>query len=272
MRRDARDLAPLLRLRLAPTAAADVVAAAALFGSPEAWRVALAALGSVCLYAGGMVQNDVADRGRDPALHPGRPLARRPELLPKARALSASLFLAGLLLAGAAGASFPAVAVVLAASSYNLLLKRWPGVDAVAMGLARAANLGIGVAVAGAPLLGAEPLLRAGAYGAFIAGVTLASRAEEAARPRALLLAGLLLSALGLALTLPRRLFALLPVGWILGLGGNAFEAGTREAAGRYVFRALQGIFWLHAASLAAAGEYEGLSGVLACAILTFLR
>ena len=55
----------MLRPALAPTAAADVLAGAAFAGGADAAALTLALAGSVCLYAGGMVENDLCDRERD---------------------------------------------------------------------------------------------------------------------------------------------------------------------------------------------------------------
>jgi 4-hydroxybenzoate polyprenyltransferase len=168
-------LPPLLRIvrpALAPTAACDVLAAALLAGATDPGRLVLATGASVCLYMGGMAQNDLFDRLRDADLAPDRPLVREPRLVPRARLLVLALFAAGLVLAGFAGVLREAAIVAVLATAYNAGLKRVFPADALTMGGARAANLAIGCAVAGAY----EPLFLAG-YLLYIAGVTAASRA-----------------------------------------------------------------------------------------------
>ncbi|MDH3591204.1 MAG: UbiA family prenyltransferase, partial [Planctomycetota bacterium] len=130
----------ILRPALAPTAAADVLAAAAICGGAPLERLLLGAGASLCLYMGGMAQNDLADLERDKALHPDRPLPSQPSLVPKARVLVFVLFAAGLGLGGAAGAFWPAVVVATFASAYNLGLKQIFPADVLSMGGARGAN------------------------------------------------------------------------------------------------------------------------------------
>jgi len=267
---DARELLRLLRLRLAPTAAADVVAGAFLLGAPAPGRIAAAALGSACLYAAGMAQNDLCDRDVDREAGRDRPLVRRPDLLPKARVLVLLLFAAGIAAAALAGAALPALGAAAAASAYNLLLKRFPVADALALGAARAANLGIGFA-----LPGGFSLRYALGYGLYIAGVTLASRAEDLARPRALLATGAAVAAAGVLAAAPLPA-ALLPLLLLLSDAALALRRGDGRAAGAFVYAALLLIFVFHAAPLAAAGRPFAILPLLGLAALvlplTFLR
>jgi len=239
-------LVRLVRPVLAPTAAADVFAAAGAAGGAGAGPLALAAAGSMCLYAAGMVHNDLCDRHRDAVLHPDRPLVAHPGLFVPAVFLALGLAAAGLVLAAWAGALLPALAVVAAAGAYNAGLKRVFPADLAAMGGARAANLSLGFAVAGAGA-GTTTILYAGAYLLFIAGVTGASRAEDLDPPPTRRLALLLATLLLLA-----------------ALGVLAF------AAKRFVFRCLLLIFGVHACVLFAARDGAGLVPLAGCAAASF--
>jgi len=267
-----RDLLALARPALAPTAAADVLAGAAFAGGAPAAATALAAVGSACLYMGGMVQNDLCDRERDAALGRNRPLARRPERVPRAYALLAALFVAGLALTALAGAALLGAAVLLAASAYNLGLKlRFP-VDALVLGLARALNLGIGLHLAAAPGA-AFPWLYAGAYFAYVAGVVAASRVEDLrVEPTVRLALLFVFPVQAAALLLPPLLWRV-PV-WPFAVAAAlllaalvaAYRGASRLATERYVRRSLLLVFLFHAAALAAHGKTDALPPLLGCA------
>jgi len=274
---------PLLRLCrpvLAPTAAADVLAGAALSGGLAARPGAalLAAAGSVALYAAGMAQNDVWDRGVDREKAPDRPLVRDPALLRHAVVLVAALYAGGVAAAGLAGALLPALLVALLANAYNLGLKRAFPADAAAMGGARVGNLWIGLAVGGAGLGLGTAMLSIG-YGLYIAAVTAASRAEDLApaptRALAVLLS-FLPATIAYALLIgfvagPRGWVALAPWALHAGFAFVAVRSATKEAAKRYVFRSLLLILAFHAVWLWGAGARDGIIAVLGCAAATFL-
>jgi 4-hydroxybenzoate polyprenyltransferase len=270
-------LPPLLRLArpaLAPTAVADVLAGAAFAGGGRPLPVAAAAAASLCLYAGGMVLNDLCDLPIDRVREPLRPLVADPGLVPRARLLAAALFLTGLVLGAVAGLFLHALLVAALAAAYDLGLKRVFPVDALAMGAARAANLSLGLAAGGYGAT-APALLYAGGYLVYIAAVSGASRAEDLdpreTRRLALCFAGaalvpayVLLGAAGgwpLLLPAPLHLLAL----------GLAIRAGTRAAAKRLVFRSLLLIYAVHGAVLlGAGGRTGGLAALAACAAATF--
>lgn len=261
-----RDWLQLLRPALAPTAAADVIAGAALGGGASWANVALGASGSALLYMGGMAQNDLLDRKRDPALFPQRPLSRRPEMARAVPLLVLLLFACGLALHAAAGTFSWAAAVAGAASAYNLGLKRLPGVDALAMGGARALNLAAGFALAGAVPAG-PPF----AYLAYIAGVTLMSRAEDAASARVrriLLIAGMVLQA-GAIGHLAEGWWAAVAVGVAAAPAAALLRDPRRDRLQAHVFRCLVGIYVVHAAALASRALYVVLVPVASCAALT---
>lgn len=269
-------LPPLLRLTrpaLAPTAAADVLAAAAFAGGGHLLATAEAAAAAVCIYAGGMVLNDLCDLPVDRKREPGRPLVADPGLVPRARLLAALLFVTGLALGAVAGLFVHALAVAALALAYDFGLKRTFPADALALGAARAANLSLGLAAGG---YGATTpaLLYAGGYLLFIAAVTAGSRAEDLeplpTRRLALCLAGLLLlPAYGLLAAAAKGLWPLLlPAPLHLLAQVLAIRAGTRPAAKTLVFRSLLLIYLVHGAVLAE--SRRGLAALAGCAALTF--
>ncbi len=269
-------LPPLLRLArpaLAPTAVADVLAGAAFAAHGRPLPIAAAAAASLCLYAGGMVLNDLCDRGIDRVREPDRPLVADPSLVPKARLLAAALFVAGLVLGAVAGLFLHALVVAVLAAAYDTGLKRTFPADALAMGSARAANLSLGLA-AGGYGLATPALLYAAGYLVYIGAVTGASRAEDLAPTPTLRLAlcfsGLaLLPAYGL-LAAAAGPWSLLPAPLHLLALALAIREGTRLGAKKLVFRSLLLVYGVHGAVLLGAGRTEGLAAVAACAAATF--
>ncbi|MHC4341485.1 MAG: UbiA family prenyltransferase [Planctomycetota bacterium] len=269
---------PLIRLIrpvLAPTAAADVLAGAAFGGGVAPLPLSMAVLGSVCIYSAGMAQNDFCDRKSDERLHPDRPLVAHPNLLARAGILIALLYSAGLVLAGLAGALWPALGAVLCANAYNLGAKRWFPWDALVLGGARACNLLIGISLA-AGSLDMRAIGYASAYLLFIGGVTGASRAEdmEPAQTRrlSLLLAFFVkLLALGGIASVMRadRWLVLVPLALILFWLVRAMAEGTRQAAMDYVFRCLMAIFVIHGVCLWGVGARVDLIPILICAAVS---
>lgn len=99
-------------------------------------------LGSILLYLGGMLWNDLADVERDRALHPERPLVSGRIPLGQAWLVGCGLWL-GALLAGSMMGSrgFHAAAMVLTlAMTYNLVTKHVPWLGSLNMALVRAAH------------------------------------------------------------------------------------------------------------------------------------
>ncbi len=138
----------LLRLSLAPTAAADVAAGIALgAGSWPAGSAPWALVfSSLCVYHGALALNDWADRKRDRLQRPERPLPAG--AIPPAHALSAGL---ALLACGPLSALFVStrsgsllLAVGLLALGYDLGL-RGPWLGPLLLALCRAGNLASGV-------------------------------------------------------------------------------------------------------------------------------
>ena len=272
---------PLLRIVrpvLAPTAAADVLAGAAFAGGADPGRLAWATAASVCIYAGGMAQNDLCDRDRDASLQPDRPLVVDPDLVSPARLLVAALFLLGLLGGSMAGVFWPALGIIGVASAYNLGLKRFFPFDALSLGAARGANLSLGLLIA-APAFDTANLVYPAAYGLFIAAVTAASRAEDLEPVQTRRLVHLLtylpqiVAFIGLSMVAATGLrvliFALPCV--LQGIALIfAMRAGTRAAAKRYTFHSLLMIYVVHACTLWAHGDERSLIAILCCAAATF--
>jgi len=155
-----RGISRLLRLPLFVTAAADALAGYFVAILPRldavSWQhVGLVAGTSTGLYFYGMVENDLVDRRRDRRLETGRPLATGTVAIPTAVIL---LVLSAALAAGCAaqlartqrgGATVIAIGAFAAINLYNLAAKHGPSsVAMTVMGLCRAMNFGIGVAVA----------------------------------------------------------------------------------------------------------------------------
>jgi 4-hydroxybenzoate polyprenyltransferase len=175
-------LLPVLRLLRVGTLfspAADVVASAAVAGVPWDGDVARAAAASVCLYAAGMVWNDVADRRLDAVQRPERPLPRGDVSLAFAVGLGTALLAAGLVLSPCRGHHALIAALVLA---YDFGSKLVPWAGALVMGALRALNLGTALALpaAGAAANARDVVVAAACYGAYIVAVTVLGIFEDA--------------------------------------------------------------------------------------------
>lgn len=147
----------LLRLSLAPSAAADALAGITIgaWGAfPLDARVLLVAAGSLCVFHGGMALNDWADREGDARTRPDRPIPSGAVPAASALSVAVALLVLGPMLcvfaAPLAGACLAAVA--LTAALYDLVGRgAWLG--PTLLGLCRAGNLASGV-FAGAALSG----------------------------------------------------------------------------------------------------------------------
>ncbi len=142
----------LLRLSLAPTAAADI-AAGVVFGSRGEWIAGaspwLLIWASLAIYHGNLAVNDWKDREHDARTRPGRPIPAR-SIAPGA-ALSLGLALVGLGVALAFRAQFECglwmSAVALVALAYNTF-GRGAFTGPFLLGACRAGNLGAGLMLA----------------------------------------------------------------------------------------------------------------------------
>jgi len=218
----------LLRLSLAPSAAADVAAGATLAAGgvlPSGGAPWLVMLASLSVYTGSLALNDWADREHDARTRPDRPIpsgAVRPRA---ALALSAALQVGAVALAFGAGTGpgLFVLAIACLATTYNLAGRgAWTG--PLLLGACRAANLTAGMAVAlpGSPPRGA--LAVAALYGLYVFLASRLGRMEDAEDgapigPRA---TRLVLSC--------AAVFALLPLLPRLGLEGLPRQVGVLPA------------------------------------------
>jgi 4-hydroxybenzoate polyprenyltransferase len=182
------------------TALADVLAGFAI-AHVSNWRaLPWLLVSTACLYAGGIVLNDLFDRDIDARERPERALPSGRVSIAGARGLACGLLAVGVLAAALAGATASAVAVVIVALvlAYDGWSKHHPVLGPLNMGLCRGANLALGAAVAGPPglLMAAPPAALVTAY---IVAVTIISRGEVlgGARQTATVATGLVLAVLG---------------------------------------------------------------------------
>jgi 4-hydroxybenzoate polyprenyltransferase len=170
----------LLRPANVATALADVLAGYALTGLAPARALGWLLLSTACLYAGGIVLNDVFDRRLDAVERPERPIPSGRIGASAAATLGASLLAAGVLAAGqATGAgAIVAAAIVGAVLAYDAVTKPMAIVGPINMGLCRGLNLVLGLAAAPAAIRLHWPL--ALIPWVYIVGVTVVSRGEVA--------------------------------------------------------------------------------------------
>jgi len=268
----------LLRPALVPTAVADVVAGYVWAGGGAFGQLLAAAAGSACLYMGGMVLNDLADRERDAYLAPDRPLVQHPGLASQAWGLVLLLFLGGLGLTLLGGVAIYGAAVAALAIAYDLGAKKKFPADALTLGAARGVNLAMGCALAGAAWDANLWTLALG-YGAYIAGVTAASRTEDfkddGRRRKTIALATVpMVLGLGALASLGRNAIYLLPGLGILVLLLHALRRGDRRGAKTFVLFSLLGIYLVHASLLWSTGHVltAGLMLALLAASIYLLR
>ena len=197
---------PLFTTALADSAAGYMIAVRAA-SDLDAATVLLLAGASAFLYCAGMALNDVADRGRDCTLHPGRPIPSGEIGTRHAAVTGAVLLLAG---CGCAAAIGPGALTVAGAIAFLILLydfslKRFRLTGPVTMGLVRAGNMAMGMTAA-RPLLTIEEfdlmwLMWLALIFGYITLATLLSTCEEGRAPRPALLA--ILAAIGLLICVP---------------------------------------------------------------------
>ncbi len=168
----------LLRPPNVVTAIADVLAGYAVAGRAQGSRLPWLLAATVCLYAGGVVLNDVFDRAVDASERPERPIPSGRVRAAHAAALGAALLAAGVALAFGATRAAGVVAVALAASVvvYDGRAKRHAFFGPLAMGVCRGLNLVLGMAAVPAAVAGHWRIALLSV--AYIAAVTLVSRGE----------------------------------------------------------------------------------------------
>jgi 4-hydroxybenzoate polyprenyltransferase len=172
----------LVRPANVATALADVLAGYGVAGQGDprlnssllAWLL----LSTACLYAGGVVLNDVFDRDLDRIERPERPIPSGRVSTTAAAGLGSGLLAAGILAATRASSVAGIVAGATAACVllYDAWGKRQGLLGPVNMGLCRALNLLLGIAAAPAMLTDAWPLALLPLV--YIAAVTAVSRGE----------------------------------------------------------------------------------------------
>lgn len=219
-----RAVLELVRPANVATSLADVLAGAAIAtGGAVTGRLGWLLVASACLYAGGIVLNDYFDRTLDARERPERPIPSGRIRARDAARLGAALLGVGIACALVAGTAPAVVALGIAAAvlAYDAWSKHHALAGPVNMGLCRALNLMLGMAIADAGLrawpLAAVPLV-------YIAAVTVVSRGEVngARRPVA-----------ALALTLVVLVLAALAAtaGWRPWLPGSAGIFPSAQAA-----------------------------------------
>jgi 4-hydroxybenzoate polyprenyltransferase len=156
-------------------------------------------LASSCLYASGMVFNDVFDRKIDSEERPHRPIPSGSVPLPSAVILGVLLMGAGIAAAASVSRQSLIIAVLLAACilGYDALLKRTV-LSPVIMGTCRFLNIMLG-ASQGFFVWARPQLLVAPALGMYIAGVTWFARTEAQVSSRSMLAAAVAVLNVGLA-------------------------------------------------------------------------
>ncbi len=228
-------------------------------------RAVLAAVASLLLYAGGLIQNDCYDLAEDMRDRPSRPLAAG--LIRPGVALAAAVVL---LVLGAAcaflasvQAGMVAAGLLVAITAYNGGIKRVAVLGPMLMGACRGLSLLLGAAALGAAAMGAPAVLIAAAgLTAYIAVVTfIASRETKAVRLGAMRFAPAAALAawfVAIFITLPKVIavgpvsLGTLAVLWSLAcgfaLGGVAGPAVVPPIIGRLI----RGLLLVQAAWLAA--------------------
>ena len=178
----------LLRVGTLFSPAADVTASLAILGLPWDAIAIRAVAASVCLYAAGMVWNDIADRRVDAELRPERPLPRGDVALWFAIALGVGLIGGGLWLSPCRSWHGLIAVLVLA---YDFGLKRIDWLGALGMATLRGLNLATALALVAEPAHAHAQkalLMAAICYGIYIAAVTVLGIYEDRAdvTPRAI--------------------------------------------------------------------------------------
>jgi 4-hydroxybenzoate polyprenyltransferase len=188
----------LIRPANVVTALADVLAGFAVAGLAAPTALPWLLVSTACLYAGGIVLNDVFDRHLDRQERPERPIPSGRITAARAATCGGALLALGVLTAASATAESLRVALVIVAAIlvYDAWSKRrWIG--PVNMGICRGLNLLLGMSAAPGTIAAFWPLSLLSV--AYIAGVTLVSRGEVSGgrRPPTMIALALVSAALG---------------------------------------------------------------------------
>lgn len=154
----------LMRPPNLPTAAADIIAGAAIAGVfASGWSLSqelmldlfLLIFASVCLYAGGVVLNDVFDLKIDKKERPERPIPSGIVSLKAASLLGSSLLALGILLSFLCNFYAGLVSIALAGAIllYDSLAKHHVFFGPLTMGSCRGLNLLLGMCILGFPIM-----------------------------------------------------------------------------------------------------------------------
>lgn len=168
----------LVRPANVATALADVLAGYAVAGLPNHRALGWLLLSTACLYAGGVVLNDVFDREIDRTERPERPIPSGRVRVAAAATLGLALLGIGILAASLATSAAGMVAAGTAASVllYDAWGKRQGLLGPINMGMCRGLNLLLGVAATPERLAAAWPLALLPLL--YITAVTAVSRGE----------------------------------------------------------------------------------------------
>jgi len=162
--------------------------------SPSPIVIALLAISSACLYAGGVALNDWRDLEADRVERPKRPLPSG-QIAPNAAvALAAALLAVGVALASFVGAmaALTASAIVLLVTTYNFGLKSVRIVGPLNMGACRFGNVLLGACAAPAASMRVLPF--AAFMMAWVVVISLVSDREAASPQRQTLVKAMLLA------------------------------------------------------------------------------
>ncbi len=206
-----------------------LLASAAERRAPEPLPLAAAAGAALCLYAFGLILNDIVDAEEDARERPERPLPSGVITVPQARMAAIAMALSGLNLALFAGKMPLMAAAALSAASiaYNAGLKRLPFAGVSCMGLCRGLSLLLGAAAACPDVLANPARMRMPVYAAataltlYVAGFSAVARRE--AEPEVEQGKARWAPFLSLLIFLPAVLAAAHAVGKLDGLAFTAF-------------------------------------------------
>lgn len=135
-------------------------------------------IASLCLYAAGLIDNDLADLAEDRAERPNRPMPSGAVRPASARIVALLLGMIGLVLCWLGGSLLVGCALVGAILLYNHGLKRIAVVGALTMGICRGLSVLLGASAAPARIISTEAIVAACVVVCFVAAVTNLARFE----------------------------------------------------------------------------------------------